>query len=214
MKDGQIDRVTAVFDDWARRGRGESMARSHGAAARQAFDALGLPDGPFRYLDVGCGNGYTVRWAQAKLGAHPGLCVGLDGSAEMVARAGDGVFLHARFPEHGREDVLQEASFDAIFTMEVFYYLPDLGAGLAEVARLLRPGGRFACVVDYYQENPDSHGWPDDLGVAMNLLDTVGWRAAFEASGLEVVDQRRLRVDDPGEPWKVTQGSLLTVGRR
>ncbi len=212
----QIERVTAVFDDWARRGRGESMARSHGPTARQAFDALGLPDAPFRYLDVGCGTGYTVQWALEKMGPHrgDGLAVGLDGSAEMVSRAGSGMFLHARFPEHGRPDVLREASFDAIFSMEVFYYLPDLAAGLAEVRRLLRPGGRFACAVDYYAENSISHGWPADLGVDMNLLDAAGWRAAFEAAGLTLTDQRRLYVDDPKEPWKAVEGSLLTVGQR
>lgn len=224
MSDPAIRRVTAVFDDWARAGRADGMERSHGPAARRAFARLELPDRPFRYLDVGCGSGYTVRWAADRLAAlgGGGLAVGLDGSAEMIARSealrGDrtATFLHADFPAHGASDVLVEGSFDAVFSMEVAYYLPDLHAGLTEVARLLRPGGRFACTVDFYGENPDSHSWPEELGVPMTLLGRAGWRAAFEAAGLAVVEQAQLRAPPgtAGGGWKESVGSLLTVGVR
>lgn len=217
-----IRRVTAVFDDWARRGRAEGMERGHGPSARRAFDLLPLDASPLRYLDVGCGNGYTVRWAAERLRDGDGLALGLDASSEMVARsrarsAGTpATFVHAPFPAHGRADLLSPGTFDAIFSMEVFYYLPDLPAGLAEVARLLRPGGRFACVVDFYGENTASHDWPAQLGVPMTLLDRAGWATAFEAAGLSVVHQEQLRAP-PGtasEAWKETVGSLLTVGER
>lgn len=220
-----VTRVTEVFDRWAEAGKAEGMERSHGPAARRAFDMLGLAehDGPFRYLDVGCGNGYTVRWAASLLaGREGGLAVGLDGSARMVERARARAenahqrFIHAQFPDHGQPELLAPASFDAVFSMEVFYYLPSLEAGLAEVARLLKPGGRFACVVDHYAENPASHGWPAMLGVEMDLRSAEQWRAAFTGAGLEVVHQGRLRAA-PGstdESWKVEQGSLVTVGRR
>ncbi|HET9480540.1 MAG TPA: methyltransferase type 11, partial [Candidatus Polarisedimenticolia bacterium] len=80
----------------------------------------------------------------------------------------------------------------------------------------LRPGGRFACVVDYYGENIASRSWPADLGVPMTLLDSSGWAAAFVRSGLAPADQRRLRVPaaQASSPWKATEGSLLTLGRR
>ena len=67
-------------------------------------------------------------------------------------------------------------------------------AALSEAARLLVPGGRFACVVNYYAENEASHGWPEDVGIEMTLLDAGGWRDAFERAGLEVVEQGRLVV--------------------
>ena len=99
--------------------------------------------------------------------------------------------------------------------MEVLYYLPSLSAALEEIVRLLKPGGRFACVVDYYQENEASHSWPEDVGVAMRLLSAADWRAAFEAAGLEVVDQSRVTVpaEEASEEWETTVGSLLTVGQ-
>jgi SAM-dependent methyltransferase len=202
------------------------MERGHGPYARRGFAFLDLSRTPMRYLDVGCGNGYTVRWAAELLGDGDGdgdgLALGLDGSAEMVARAtalSEGTrasFVHAPFPDHDCATLLQSGSFDGIFSMEVFYYLPDLSAGLAEVARLLRPGGRFVCVVDFYEENRASHGWPDDLGVSMTLLSKAQWKAAFEAAGLAVIHQEQLRAPSgsDGGSWKETHGSLMTVGER
>jgi SAM-dependent methyltransferase len=212
----QLDRVRDVFDDWAVRGRAEGMAESHTPFVRPAFELLELaPDA--RYLDIGCGNGYTVRWAAQ--GAPEGSAVGIDLSAEMIALARsmsaglDNVEFHrCAFPEHP----LPRAGFDAILSMEVFYYLPDMGAALEETLRLLAPGGRFACLVDFYGENEASHSWPEDVGVAMTLLDSAGWRGALEDAGFEIADQRRMRVpaDQASEPWKATEGSLLTLGRR
>lgn len=213
----RLDRVRDVFEDWAARGRADGMAESHEPFVRPVFERLALPpDGA--YLDVGCGNGYTVRWAAAA--APGGRAVGLDVSPRMIALARElssdlpnASFHVAAFPE---EHPLGPGSFDAIYSMEVFYYLPDLHAGLAEVRRLLRPGGVFACQVDFYRENAASHGWPDDVGVEMTLLGEDGWREAFERAGLEVVDQLRVRLDEEeaSAAWKAEEGSLATLGRR
>ena len=218
----QLGRVRAVFDDWAAAGRAEGMERGHTPTARPAFERLveGLPASA-RYLDVGCGNGYTVRWAAERF--PTGEAWGLDLSPTMIERARAQSSAHANarfevaaFPDHGRPE-LAPASIDAVFSMEVFYYLPDLDAALAEVARLLRPEGRFACVVDFYGENLDSHAWPEQLGVAMTLLDAAGWVTAFERAGFTAITSERLRHAPSGRPedaWKVEQGSLLTFGRK
>ena len=214
MSAAHVDKVAAIFDDWAEAGRAEGMERGHGPSARPAFDRLQVDLGS-RYLDIGCGNGYTVRWALAQ-GAQ---AIGIDASRKMIERAraqteGGGVFEVARFPDH-QLAMLGEDSLDAIFSMEVFYYLPDVDTAIAEVARLLGPGGRFACVVDYYAENEASHGWPEDLGVPMHLLSAAQWAQAFERAGLPVIEQTRLREAGPDDPpWKHAQGSLLTLGMR
>jgi len=121
-------------------------------------------------------------------------------------------FIEAPFPL----PELRGGAFDAIFSMEVFYYLPDLAAGLREVRRLLRPGGRFACVVDYFAENEASHPWPEQVGVAMNLLSEAEWQAAMEDAGLQMLEQTRLHppADVETEAWKHEVGSLLTLARR
>lgn len=215
--DERVSRVRDVFEDWAQRGRGDGMAESHAPFVRPVLETLPLPpDGA--YLDIGCGNGYTVRWAAAA--APDGTATGIDVSPRMIALARERSaslpntsFHVASFPD---EHPVPAASCDVIYSMEVFYYLPDLGAGLREVVRLLVPGGTFACQVNYYGENPASHGWPEELGVEMTLLDAAGWRAAFERAGIEVTDQRRVRLapEEASAPWKAREGSLVTVGKR
>lgn len=215
--DDRVVRVRDVFEDWAARGRAEGMAESHTPFVRPVFERLPLPpDGT--YLDIGCGNGYTVRWAAAAM--PEGRAVGLDVSPGMVARARgesaafpDAEFHVAAFPD---DHPLEPGSVDVIYSMEVFYYLPDLAAGLAEVRRLLRPGGAFACQVDFYRENTASHSWPEDVGVEMTLLSEAGWREAFERAGLAVTDQFRVRLpaEEASDPWQAAEGSLVTMGRR
>lgn len=212
-----VSRVRDVFEDWAARGRAEGMAESHTPFVRPVFDRLPLAANS-TYLDIGCGNGYTVRWAAAA--APSGRAVGIDVSPGMIAQARElstgfsNVRFHvASFPD---DHPLRPGSFDVIYSMEVLYYLPDLGTAMAEVRRLLRPGGVFACQVDFYEENAASHGWPEDVGVEMTLLSEAGWREAFESADLEVVEQFRVRLpeDEASEPWKATEGSLVTLGRR
>lgn len=214
----RTDRVRDVFEDWAARGRAEGMAESHTPFVRPVFDRLELGPGG-QYLDIGCGNGYTVQWAAERVGPD-GRAVGVDVAPGMIAQArarcGDlpNVAFHvADFPEH---HPLPAETFDVIFSMEVFYYLPDLKRALSEVRHLLVPGGRFACQVDYYAENTASHSWPGDVGVAMTLLSEAEWREAFESVGLVVTEQFRVRLPpaQASEPWKATEGSLATIGRR
>jgi SAM-dependent methyltransferase len=209
------------------------MAESHAPVARVALARLTLRRDA-RFLDIGCGNGYVVRWAAAA--APDGLAVGIDASPEMIALArrhsnaiANVRFIVAQFgtdPADAAHAAYAASPYDAIFSMEVFYYLPDLDAALRETLALLRPGGRFACAVDYYAENTASHSWPADLGVRMTLLDGPGWRAAFERAGFVGVSQERIRQPAPttaeleaavhaaGDEWKVIHGTLLTMGSR
>jgi SAM-dependent methyltransferase len=213
----QLERVEQVFDEWASNGRADKMADGHHVAASDAFARLDVQAGQ-HYLDIGCGNGYTVRWA-AQIDESVQAC-GLDLSEHMIRHARvlsadlpNTRFIHAPFPL----ELLKPRVFDAIFSMEVFYYLPDLTWSLLNVIRLLKPGGLFACVVDYYEENPDSHDWPDRLGVSMHRLSEEGWRLAMEAVGFDIVEQRRVcsELDSAEEQtWKHVAGSLLTLGRR
>ncbi len=211
-------RVRDIFDDWARRGRAEGMEVGHGPSARAGIAELALEEGD-RYLDIGCGNGYTLRWLSPLLGTA-GRAVGVDVAPGMVKQTRalsarfDNVEVHAAaFPQHA----LEAGGFQGIFSMEVFYSLPDLPGALSELHLLLAPNGRFACVVDYYAENAESHDWPEHLGCDMTLLSEAEWGRAFEAAGLERVTQKRVLhpLETGQEPgWKQPIGSLLPVGRR
>lgn len=83
-----------------------------------------------RVLDVGVGTGFTT--------GHLGNAVGIDLSSEMLRRARyNGHLLRANFVG----PPFRDATFDTVVLAGSFYYLPDPQAGMATVARLLRPGG-------------------------------------------------------------------------
>ncbi len=202
-----------AFDAWARDGRDEGMEVAHGPVVRRVLGELGL--GPAsRYLDLGCGNGYTVRWVASRYGA---TAMGVDASPAMVARARDlskglsGVsFECGAFPRHA----LPARSFDVVFSMETMYYMTDLDEALRAVLDLLVPGGLFVSVVDYFLENRESLEWPAYVGTDMKLLSERGWRRAFGRAGFRMVSQRHVVVpkDEAKEPWHAAIGSLMTSG--
>jgi cyclopropane fatty-acyl-phospholipid synthase-like methyltransferase len=202
-----------VFDTWAQDGRDDGMERAHGPVVRRILDDLTL-DADTRYLDIGCGNGYSVRWA-AERGA--GTAVGLDVSKEMIGRAralSSGLphvtFEHSSFPEH----TLTPASFDVILSMEAMYYMTDLDAALREVLALLKPGGLFVCAVDFFREHRRSHKWPRLVGTEMKLMSARGWRRAFEHAGFRSVRQARMIIpqDEAGAASHASVGCLVTFG--
>jgi len=93
-------------------------------------------------LDACCGTG-DLAIAAERAG---GRVTGLDFSEQMLVRA--------RAKSDGVEWVLgdvtalpfDDASFDAVTVGFGIRNVPDLDAGLAELARVLRPGGRAACL--------------------------------------------------------------------
>ncbi len=210
------EKTRTTFDAWARDGRETQMERGHGPIARRVFESLHLA-ADAHYLDIGCGNGYSVRWAAA---ASPrGTAIGIDLSPDMIRIARErsaGLtnvdFREAAFPQHP----LPHGLFDAIFSMEVFYYLPDPDAALREVLRLLKPGGVFASAIDIYREHPMARNWIRYVGAAVKLWDGPRWRRAFESAGFVEVTQERmvLRPEEAVEAWHARAGSLVTRGRR
>jgi SAM-dependent methyltransferase len=205
-----------VFDVWAADGREMQMERAHAPVARRILDQISFAADAW-YLDIGCGNGYTVRWVAGSV--TRGRAIGIDASPRMIHRARElsqscpRTFFHAAvFPHHD----LPYASFDVIFSMETLYYLSDLHTGLAEIRHLLKPGGMVLSAVDYYRENKDSHGWTGYVGTPMKLLSARAWRRAFRGAGFAPVWQERvvLAPDQAVESWHAKVGSLLTAGRR
>jgi len=205
-----------VFDTWAQDGRDAWMEKGHGPIARRVFQSLRLSPDAW-YLDLGCGNGYTVRWASALLSR--GRAFGIDASPRMIERAralsaGDprAVFALAVFPLHD----LPLSSFDVVFSMESLYYMRDIPAALGEVYRLLKPGGVFVSAIDFYEENRISHGWVSYVGAGMSLWSARRWKRAFERAGFTEVSQERLVIpaEQAVERWHSTAGSLVTRGRR
>jgi SAM-dependent methyltransferase len=116
--------------------------------------------GARRVLDLGCGEGQIARLVARSGGAE--RVVGVDTSsaqlAEAARRAGGPAY--ARAPAGALP--LAPGSFDAVVTCLVLEHLPDLDGALDEVARVLRPGGRFVIFINHPLFQTPSSGWIDD----------------------------------------------------
>jgi arsenite methyltransferase len=96
-------------------------------------------------LDVGCGPGFYLAELLDAVGAHGGL-VGVDSSAAMLGIAARRCEGHENVSfREGDASALpvDDASFDAAFSVQVLEYVPDATAALAEMQRALRIGGRI-----------------------------------------------------------------------
>jgi len=109
---------------------------------KQLVERLGLDEGA-RVLDVGCGTGRLTHWIAERVGTK-GAVTGIDPLEEriQIARSHGGA---VGFEVGQAEDLgaFEDASFDAVCMSSVFHWVADKPKSLAEVRRVLRPGGRL-----------------------------------------------------------------------
>jgi SAM-dependent methyltransferase len=108
-----------------------------------AVAELGLRAGQTA-LDAGCGTGRALPHLRAAVGPS-GHVLGLDLTPEMLAAAR----AHGRHTDallalaDARRLPLRTGGIDGGFAAGLLAHLPDPGLGLAELARVIRPGGRL-----------------------------------------------------------------------
>ncbi|MFR9730091.1 class I SAM-dependent methyltransferase [Saccharopolyspora sp. MS10] len=146
-----------------------------------------------RVLEVGAGSASCSRWLAAQ-GAHP---VALDISAGMLRHAARGA------AASGIEVPLVQASADALpFAADSFDlacsafggvpFVADAGAVFREVARVLRPGGRWVFAVTHPMRwmFPDDPG-PAGLTVAQSYFDRTPYVEIDEDGRATYVEHHR-----------------------
>jgi SAM-dependent methyltransferase len=116
-------------------------------------------EGMARVLDVGCGDGQIARLASS-LGSD--LVIGIDPTwNQVVVAAQRGGDVHvARASAH--ELPFASGSFDAVVACLVFEHIEDVDDAIAEVARVLAPGGRFCFFLNHPLLQTPGSGWIDD----------------------------------------------------
>lgn len=221
--------ISREFDEWAVAGRDRGMEERHWHTAKDALSEM--PVEPEQtVLDLGTGSGYALRALNDVNGLQRGI--GVDAAEQMVRNARTYTDDPAIGYIQGNFEALPLAtdSIDHAFSMEAFYYASDPDAVLAELSRVLRPGGTFYCAVNFFEESEQTHRWEDRFGVEMTRWDRPQYREAFRQAGFAVAAQRCIPDEEtkippaaefPTDEWTSREamvdryrrwGTLLTVG--
>jgi len=92
-----------------------------------------------RVLDVGCGNGLYLDELERR--GHVGNLCGIDLSGGMLAAARSRSAAAVLVGDAQALPFARE-SFDRVLAMHMLYHVPDRALAIAEIARVLRPGGK------------------------------------------------------------------------
>ena len=171
---------------------------------------LGLcdPDEDDSYLDLGTGPG-TIAGV---LAPHVGALIGTDVSPEMLdlfesrTSGAPSVLADAhRLP-------FKEGSFTLITCGSVFHHLEDPATVVDEVARVLRPGGRFLLIDMAGPENQERREARDEVERVrdpshVHILAPSQVRTFVEAAGFEIKVEERQVEDKRDDDWARIAGA-------
>ena len=180
----------AFFDGHAAADEYDVFTPNSSARLVDAFVRLTGLLGGARVADLGCGSGvFTELLSRAGYD-----CVGLDISPKLVA-LGRRKYPIVEFIEGDVEHLpFPSASLDGVMLSGVVHHLPDPSRCAAEVARVLRPGGKFVAF-DPNRKNPFMWLYRDraspfysSVGVTENERPVLAHEVAavFERAGFRV----------------------------
>ncbi|MEU7139516.1 methyltransferase domain-containing protein [Nocardia sp. NPDC046473] len=141
--------------------------------------------------DLGFGGGAGLSLLLARVGTE-GVVHGIELSPDMLARARSG---YPREIASGRLQLaegsltalpLADDSLDAAITVNTIYFVPDLAAVCAELARVLRPGGRVVIGIG----DPDVMAKVPFTAYGFTLRPVADVIAALENSGCTVAHEQ------------------------
>lgn len=186
------------------------MARETWAENLKAIGALDVAPTD-HVLDIGCGPGRALSELARR--ASKGRAAGVDPSELMVNTTvqRNGAHVRARLVDVAQAGVdhlpFADATFDKVLCVHVVYFWSDLDAGLHEVARVMKPGGRLALVFRSAADVAAARAFPSDVYNFPALERVV---AALTAADLSVGGMALSTASGTAEPITLLATKLPT----
>jgi ubiquinone/menaquinone biosynthesis C-methylase UbiE len=158
----------------------------------QTVDRVKLAVGD-RVLDVCCGSGASALPAAAIVGAE-GSVLGVDLADRLLdlgrVKAQEENLSNINFQVGDFENLgFEDGSFDAIICVFGIFFVPDMAAGLKELWRMVRPGGKLAITI-----------WGSTVFEPAN---SAFW---------EIIKEERLDLYRPTPPWQKINSAAALEG--
>ncbi len=183
------------------------MAGTSASQNQRAIDALEISSSD-HVLDIGCGSGRSLEALAAR--ARDGRVVGADPSALMAKLAAK----RARHAEVIMASAaclpFENGAFDKALCVHVIYFWNDLDAAFAEIARVLKPGARFALLFRTGAEANRVRAFPAEVYRFHAPRDVI---APLEEAGFAVEAQDQLCCETGTSPLLILATRRATAAK-
>jgi arsenite methyltransferase len=195
---GQLGRPHGIFSPFVAR----ALNRGNEKVIAAAVDAAKIERGGVA-ADIGFGGGVGLQLLLDRIG-DDGVVHGIEIADDMLHRA------KSKFGSDSRlrlsrgsltELPLDDGSVDALITVNTVYFISELDAACAELARVLRPGGRAVIGIG----DPEVMAQLPFTPHGFTIRPVAEIAAALQNSGLQVEQHR---IDEKPMP------RYLFIGRR
>jgi len=199
--DGRMIRWASFYDSLV-----NIITLGHAGMLRNLTVNHAMLKGGEKVLDVGCGTGGVTIPAKTAVGSN-GMAAGIDPAPEMIAVAKKKA-VRAGLEIDFRIGVIEslpyaDSTFDVVTSSLMMHHLPEhlRVAGLAEVKRVLKPGGRLL-IADMTRSGTSMHA---RVFSALTMHGRHGTQFGIE-------DLPRLLQEAGFEDVKLLDNRFLTIG--
>lgn len=165
-------------------------------------------------LDIGCGDGLLAMGALERIGAD-GKVIFSDVSESCIEHCKQFATGNCEFVVAGAEDLsaIPAASVDAVVIRSVLIYIQDKDKALAEIHRVLKPGGRFSFFepINSFASKDKESDKPMLLGIDMSEYPEIVKKINAYHESQEVTNGAMLDFDERDLLAKVKNAGFSKV---